>query len=92
MTILQENQEQRLLYTPYVKNNSELQPDSFVNDRSRILALSTTIPKLDQATTVSGELRSAFLDLLDGKLNYARVNLLLSDIQSLLEVAQQLKQ
>ncbi len=92
LKILQENQEQRLLYKPYVNNPDVGPPDRFVSDRSRILNLSTTIPELDQATTVSHELKSAFLDLIDGKLNYARVNLLLSDIQSLLEVAQQLKQ
>ncbi|MDF5716510.1 MAG: hypothetical protein PUP93_22210 [Rhizonema sp. NSF051] len=91
LTDLQKNQEERLLYKPYVNNPEVPQADLFVSDRSRILTLSTTIPELDQATTVSGELKNAFSDLIDGKLNLARVNLLLSDIQSLLEVAQQLK-
>ena len=89
LTELQNNQEQRLLYTPYVTEQKIVNPDGFVRERNRILSLTNTIPEIEQATQVSQELRSSFLDLLDGKLTLARVNVLVTDINSLLNVAQQ---
>ncbi|MDF5719433.1 MAG: hypothetical protein PUP91_02840 [Rhizonema sp. PD37] len=59
-----------------MSNRGVPQADRFVSDRSRILTLTNTIPELNQATTVSGELKNAFADLVEGKLNLARVNLL----------------
>ncbi len=88
---LQEIREERLLYKPYVTSSQINNPDDFVNNRGHILALTTMIPELEQATKVSGELKSSFLDLIDGKLTPNRVNVLLSDIDSLLQVAQNLK-
>ncbi len=90
LTELQENQEQRLLYTPYVKD-PQISPDAFVSARYRILTLTSTIPQLEKATQVSQDLRTSFLDLIDDKLTLARVNELLTDINSLIKIAQQVK-
>lgn len=90
MKELQNNQEQRLLYTPYVTDTRITIPDAFVRERNRILSITNTIPEIEQATEVSQELRSSFLDLLDGKLTLARVNVLVTEINSLLNVAHQI--
>jgi hypothetical protein len=80
--------EQRLVIDPLIAVTPIAKPDEWISNRRRILFSSQTVAELGTASQAARELRVVFEDMVGGKLDLARVNTLLIDLNSILSVAE----
>lgn len=88
---IQENQEDRLLLRPYTAADSISEADEWIEKRRDILTMTLSIEALNNASESAKDFKEAFKLLLEDKFTIARANELLSDINSLVNVAEEIK-
>ncbi|MEH2215394.1 hypothetical protein [Nostoc sp.] len=88
---IQDNQENRLLFKPYTAADSISDPDEWIEKRRDILTITLSIEALNNASESAKDFKEAFKLLLEDKFTIARANELLSDINSLVHVAEEIK-
>ncbi len=88
---IQNNQEDRLLFTPYTAADPISDPDAWIERRRDILTMTLSIEALNNASESAKDFKEAFKLLLEDKFTIARANELLSDINSLVNVAEEIK-
>ncbi|MBN3926610.1 MAG: hypothetical protein HWQ37_26600 [Nostoc sp. NMS4] len=91
LSTIQENQADRLLLKPYTSANSISDPDAWIEHRRNILTMTLSIEALNNASKSAKDFKEAFQLLLEDKFTIARANELLFDINSLLNVAEEIK-
>jgi hypothetical protein len=91
LTIIQQNQEDRLLLRPYTAAEPISNPDEWIEKRRDILTMTLSIEALNNASESAKNFKEAFQLLLEDKFTIARANELLSDINSLLNVTEEIK-
>ncbi|WP_334937133.1 hypothetical protein [Nostoc sp.] len=91
LTTIQENQEDRLLLRPYTATDSISEADEWIEKRRNILTMTLSIEALNNASESAKDFKEAFKLLLEDKFTIARANELLSDINSLVNVAEEIK-
>ena len=91
LKIIQESQDHRLLLQPYVASEPITDPDEWIVKRRNFLTTKTSLEALDNASQASQKLRKSFELLLEDKFTVERADALLSDLNSLLDVAEELK-
>jgi hypothetical protein len=91
LTITNQAREQRLVIDPLIATTPIAKPDEWISNRRIVLISQASVAELGTASQAAEELRSAFEDLVAGKLNLQRVNALLSDLESILSVTEAIK-
>jgi DNA-binding transcriptional MerR regulator len=91
LKIIQDNKENRAILEPYVAPKPIENPNAWVLERRDIRTMTLSIEALNNYTQASEEFKEAFKLILSDKFTMARANALLSDIESLLKVAEDLK-
>ncbi|MDZ8065509.1 MAG: hypothetical protein RMY64_07690 [Nostoc sp. DedQUE08] len=91
LTTIQENQEDRLLFRPYTAADPISDPDEWIEKRQNILTMTLSIEALNDASESAKDFKEAFQLLLEDKFTIARANELLSEINSLVNVAEEIK-
>ncbi|MBD0385509.1 MAG: hypothetical protein ICV54_03005, partial [Nostoc sp. C3-bin3] len=91
LTTIQENQEDRLLLRPYTAAEPISDPDEWIEKRQNILTMTLSIEALNNTSKSAQDFKEAFQLLLEDKFTIARANELLSDISSLVNVAEEIK-
>lgn len=89
--IIQDNQENRSVLPLYAAPESINNPDAWIAKRRNIRTMTLSIEALNNANQASQEFKKSFQLLLEDKFTVGRANALLSDIESLLNVAENLK-
>lgn len=92
LKIIRDNQDNRLVLPPYAASNPINNPDEWIAQRRKIRTMTLSIEALNNASQASEEFKEAFQLLLEDKFTIGQANALLSDIESLLSVAEELKQ
>ncbi|MHC5771533.1 MAG: hypothetical protein ACYTXI_39480, partial [Nostoc sp.] len=92
LKIIQDNQEHRLVLSPYIAIEPVSNPDGWIAKRRNIRTMTLSMEALNNASQSSDEFKESFQLLLEDKFTIGRANALLSDINSLLNVAEELKQ
>ncbi|MBD2438280.1 hypothetical protein H6G69_15885 [Nostoc sp. FACHB-110] len=88
---IQMNQEYRLLLKPYTAGEPISNPDEWIKNRQDILTMTLSIEALNNASESAKDFKEAFQLLLEDKFTISRANELLSNINSLLKVAEEIK-
>lgn len=88
LTIINQTREQRLVIAPLVATTPVVKPDDWVTHRRMVITSQARVAELATAGGAAGELREAFEDLVKGELDLEGVNTLLTDLESLLAVAE----
>ncbi|MFN6477802.1 hypothetical protein [Nostoc sp. DedQUE07] len=88
---IQKNQEERLLFRPYTAADPISDPDEWIEKRQKILTMTLSIEALNDASESAKDFKEAFQLLLEDKFTIARANELLSEINSLVNVAEEIK-
>ncbi|MCC5627529.1 hypothetical protein LC613_04935 [Nostoc sphaeroides CHAB 2801] len=88
---IQNHQEYRLLLRPYTAADLISDPDAWIERRRNILTMTLSIEALNDASESAKDFKEAFKLLLEDKFTIARANELLSDINSLVNVAEGIK-
>ncbi|MDZ8030704.1 hypothetical protein [Nostoc sp. DedSLP04] len=88
---IQKNQEERLLFRPYTAADPISDPDEWIEKRQKILTITLSIEALNDASESAKDFKEAFQLLLEDKFTIARANELLSEINSLVNVAEEIK-
>jgi hypothetical protein len=89
--IIQQTRELRLVIEPLISDKPIGNPDGWIVSRRTVLTLEVTSSQLKTASDSVKKLREAFEDFTSGKLTLARIDSLLSDFQTLLEISEKLK-
>jgi hypothetical protein len=92
LQIIRDNQDDRLVLSPYTATESVSNPDEWIAKRRSIRTMTLSMEALTNASQSSKEFKESFQLLLEDKFTIGRANALLSDIDSLLNVAEELKQ
>lgn len=92
LKIIRDNQDNRLVLPPYADTSPISNPDKWIAQRRGIRTMTLSIEALNNASQASEEFKEAFQSLLEGKFTIGRANAFLSDIDSLLSVAEELKE
>lgn len=85
------SQETRLVIRPLTAGNPIQDEDQWIANRRKILTMDTAVSELNASEGAADKFREIFKDFVEGKLNRERFNTLLSDIESFLTFAEQLK-
>ena len=88
---IRDNQDNRLLLPPYAAREPITNSDEWILKRRNIRTMTVSIETLNNATQSSEEFKESFQLLLEDNFTTERANALLSDIDSLLNVAEELK-
>ncbi|MEH2045585.1 hypothetical protein [Nostoc sp.] len=88
---IQNNQEDRLLFRPYTAADPISDPDAWIERRRNILTMTLSIEALNDASESAKDFQEAFKLLLEDKFTIARANELLSEINSLVNLAEEIK-
>jgi hypothetical protein len=88
LTITNEIREKRLVIDPLIAKEPVSRPQEWVGDRLAVLTSEAKVEELSTAGDAARELREAFEELVSGRLDLERVNILLSDLESILAVAE----
>ncbi len=91
LEFIRDNQEERWLLQPYIAPGPITNSDEWIEKRRNFLTTKTSLEALDNASQSSQKLRESFQLLLEDKFTKERANTLLSDTNSLLDVAEELK-
>lgn len=92
LRIIRDSQDSRITLPPYADPVPISNPDAWIENRRNIRTMTLSIEALNNATQASEEFKETFQLLLEDKFTLARANALLSDIESLLKIAEELKQ
>ena len=91
LKIIRDSRDNRTVLPAYTSPVPINDPDAWVEDRRNIRMMTLSIEALNNATQASEEFKQAFELLLEDKFTIARANAFLSDVESLLKVAEDLK-
>lgn len=91
LKIIRDSKDDRTILPPYKASVPISNPDNWIEERRNIRTMTLSIEALNNATQSSEEFKQAFQLLLEDKFTIANANALLSDIESLLKVAEHLK-
>ena len=91
LKIIRDNQDHRLLLQPYVASEPIANSDEWIVKRRNLRTMTTSLEALNNASQSSQAFKESFRLLLEDKFTVGRANALLSDIDSLLNVAEELK-
>lgn len=91
LKIIRDSQDNRLILPPYADTKPISNPDEWIAQRRDIRTMTLSIEALNNASQASEEFKEAFQSLLEDKFTIERANALLSDVESLLSVAEELK-
>lgn len=91
LQIIRDSKDNRTTLPPYASPAPISNPDTWIEKRRNIRTMTLSIEALNNANQASEEFKEAFELLLEDKFTIARANALLSDIESLLKVAEDLK-
>lgn len=92
LEIIQNSRDHRLLWEPYIASERITNSDEWITKRRNILTMKTSLEALNDASQSSQKFKESFRLLLKDEFTMERANALLSDINSLLDVAEELKQ
>lgn len=90
LTIIKQAREKRLVIDPLVGTVPVAKPDEWIAHRRMILTSHVRVEKLATASNAARELRQVFEDIVTGKFDLERLNALLIDLESILEIAKAL--
>lgn len=88
LTIINEAREKRVVIDPLVSPIPIARPDEWVANRRLILTSQARVAELDKASEAAQGLRKAFEDLVTDRLSIELVNALLTDLESIVAVAE----
>lgn len=88
LTIINETRENRVVIDPLIAIEPISRPDEWVAHRLAVLTSEMQVAELSTAGDAARKLREAFEDLVSGRLDLERVNILLGDLESILVVAE----
>jgi hypothetical protein len=91
LLIIRDSKDNRTTLPPYVSPVPISNPDTWIEKRRNIRTMTLSIEALNNANQASEEFKEAFELLLEDKFTIAHANALLSDIESLLKIAEDLK-
>lgn len=91
LNIIQSSQDHRLLLQPYIASEPINNSDEWIKKRRNIRTMKTSLEALNDASQSSRKFKQSFRLLLKDDLTVERANALLSDIDSLLDIAEELK-
>ena len=91
LEFIRENQEERWLLQPYAAPEPITNSDEWIVKRRSFLTTKTSLEALKDASRSSQKLRESFELLLEDKFTKERADALLSDTNSLLDVAEEIK-
>lgn len=91
LSLNKEAQEQILVIEPLLSKTSLKDSEEWVSTRRRVVYTSLTIDELGKASRATTKLREAFEGLISGEATIGRLNALITDIESLLSVAETIK-
>lgn len=81
-------QEERLVIKPLIEARPVANPDGWIARRRKIITTECKLEELKTASDAARKLREAFEALVTGKLSLQRINILLTDLESILAVAE----
>jgi len=91
LQIIRDSKDSRTALPPYTSSVPISDPDTWIEKRRNIWKMTLSIEALNNANQASKEFKEAFELLLEDKFTIAHANALLSDIESLLKIAEDLK-
>lgn len=91
LNIIQSSQDHRLLLQPYIASEPITNSDEWIEKRRNIRTMKTSLEALNDASQSSRKFKQSFRLLLKDDLTVERADALLSDIDFLLNVAEELK-
>ncbi|MBW4612349.1 MAG: hypothetical protein KME21_03555 [Desmonostoc vinosum HA7617-LM4] len=89
---IQNNQDERLVFQPYVDETPISAQDDWIAKRREIRTMTLQVEALENASKASEAFKEAFKALLEDDFNLARANSFLLDVDTLLKVAEELKE
>ncbi len=89
--IIRDSKDNRTTLPSYTSKIPVSNPDDWIESRRNIRKITLSIEALDSSIQASEEFKEAFKLLLEDKFTIARANALLSDVESLLKVVDDLK-
>lgn len=92
LRIIRDNRDHRIVLPPYEATTPIDNPDDWIVKRRNIRTMTLSIEALNSATQASKEFKESFELLLEDKFTIARANALLSEIEYLVKIAEELKQ
>lgn len=92
LQIIRDSRDNRLTLPAYTAPTPISKPDSWIEQRRNIRTTTLSIEALNNAAQASEQFKEAFKLLLEDKFTIARANALLSDIEFLLTIVEDLKQ
>ena len=91
LRIIRDSKDNRTVLPTYAMPVPINNPDTWIEQRRNIRTMTLSIEALNNATQASEEFKEAFELLLEDKFTIASANALLSNIESLLKIAEDLK-
>lgn len=91
LQIIRDSQDSRLVLPPYAAPEPISNPEGWIVERRNIRMMTLSMEALNNASQSSEEFKKSFQLLLEDKFTIGRANALLSDINSLLNLAEELK-
>lgn len=91
LSLSKEAQEQILVIEPILSKTSLKDSEEWVSTRRRVVYTSLTIDELGKARQAATKLREVFEGLISGEATIGRLNALITDIESMLSVAEAIK-
>lgn len=84
--------EQQFVIDPIVSDHELKKIKGWISERREILVTPTTIQELEAASITAQKLREAFEGVISGEDSMGRLNALITDIESMLSIAEAIKQ
>jgi hypothetical protein len=91
VTLIQLAQEQRLVITPLIRPEPVNSVEGWIETRRKILTMKRNVEQLSNASTAISHFREIFKSFVEGEPESDRLNTLLSDIESFVEIVETLK-
>lgn len=86
LTLEKGTKEQQLVIDPIVNNAPLKNPEKWVSTRREVIYMPVTVEELNSSSNAAKKLREAFEGLLSGEKSLGRINALITDIESILDV------
>jgi hypothetical protein len=91
LNLIRQSREQRVVILPLIRGEATDHGDGWIASRRAIMTMSAIAEEFQDATDAADHFRLTFDDFVSGKLNRERLNTLLTDVESFLTFAEQLK-
>jgi hypothetical protein len=91
LKIIRDSQDNRSILPPYASTNPIDNPDEWIEKRRNIRTMTLSIEALNNANQASEDFKESFQLLLEDKFTVGRANALLSDVESLINIAETIK-